>query len=317
MKKLSIIVPVYNVELFVGRCLESCVNQDIAFDDYEIIVVNDETPDNSMDVVKEYCLRYPHIRIVNRKNGGLSAARNTGLKEAQGKYVWFIDSDDRIEHNCLGHLITKLETDNLDVLCFGLKLDFPDGHTIIHPVVHDGNEKIHTGRRFICSVGVAPAAWAAIFRRDFLLDHNLTFYEGILHEDQEFTPRAYCLANRIEYTDTPIYYYYQREGSIMKSKRNGKRCRDLLTVADSLYKFAQKHLESDSAPYKAIMGRVYFCVSQSLAFYSSDIFPLSTYRSKPYYPMNTAFVDDSLKNKLRLANISLRLYTLIYKLLKK
>lgn len=317
MKKLSIIIPVYNVEQFVGRCLDSCVNQGLTFEDYEIIVVNDETPDNSMSIVKEYCLRYPHIRIVNRKNGGLSAARNTGLKEAQGKYVWFIDSDDRIEHNCLGHLITKLETDNLDVLCFGLKLDFPDEHTIIHPVVHDGNEKIHTGRCFICSVGVAPAAWAAIFRRDFLLDHNLTFYEGILHEDQEFTPRAYCLADRIEYTDTPIYYYNQREGSIMKSKRNNKRCCDLLTVADSLYGFTQKHLEPNSDSYKAMMQRIYFCVTQSLAFYSSDYFPLSTYRSKPYYPMNTTFVDGSLKNKLRLANISLRLYTLLYKLLKK
>lgn len=317
MKKLSIIIPVYNVEQFVGRCLDSCVNQGLTFEDYEIIVVNDETPDNSMSIVKEYCLRYPHIRIVNRKNGGLSAARNTGLKEAQGKYVWFIDSDDRIEHNCLGHLITKLETDNLDVLCFGLKLDFPDEHTIIHPVVHDGNEKIHTGRCFICSVGVAPAAWAAIFRRDFLLGHNLTFYEGILHEDQEFTPRAYCLADRIEYTDTPIYYYNQREGSIMKSKRNNKRCCDLLTVADSLYGFTQKHLEPNSDSYKAMMQRIYFCVTQSLAFYSSDYFPLSTYRSKPYYPMNTTFVDGSLKNKLRLANISLRLYTLLYKLLKK
>lgn len=317
MKKLSIIIPVYNVEQFIGRCLESCVNQNLAFEDYEIIIVNDETPDNSMAIVNEYCLRYPHIRIVNRKNGGLSAARNSGLKEAQGKYVWFIDSDDRIEQNCIGYLVAKLEIEDLDVLCFGLKLEFPDGCTAIHPVVHDGDGKLHSGRDFICSVGVAPAAWAAIFKRDLLLKHNLIFYEGILHEDQEFTPRAYCLAERIKYIDKPIYYYNQRDGSIMKSKRNGKRCRDLLTVADSLYEFAQKNLESGSDIYKIMMQKVYFCVTQSLAFYSSETFSLSIYRNKPYYPMNTTFAEGILKNKLRLANISLWLYIIIYKLLKK
>ena len=101
MKKLSIIIPVYNVENYVGKCLESCLNQDIPKNEYEIIVVNDGTKDNSVQVIEKYITPENNIRLIHRKNGGLSAARNTGLKEAKGEYVWFVDSDDWIENNVL------------------------------------------------------------------------------------------------------------------------------------------------------------------------------------------------------------------------
>ena len=316
MKRLSIIIPVYNVEKYIGHCLESCLNQDLTAEDYEIVVVNDGTPDNSVAVVEKYQRQHPHIRLVNRVNGGLSAARNTGLSDAKGEYVWFVDSDDHIEPNCARALVEQAQRDHLDVLCFNLKLEYPDGLTKDYHVSHDTDGKIYSGPEFITAVGMPPAAWVALYKRDFLIDNHLQFYEGILHEDQEFTPRAYCLAERIAYIARPVYYYYQREGGIMKSNRNAKRCKDLLAVADSLYTFTIEHLEVSTPAYRTMMRKVYFSVTQSLAYYSKDVMSLSEYRSKPYIPIDTSILTGSMKLKAILANMSLRMYLLVYKILK-
>ena len=316
MLKLSFVIPVYNVEKYIGRCLESCLNQDLTAEDYEIVVVNDGTPDNSVAVVEKYQRQHPHIRLVNRVNGGLSAARNTGLSDAKGEYVWFVDSDDHIEPNCARALVEQARRDHLDVLCFNLKLEYPDGLTKDYHVSHDTDGKIYSGQEFITSVGMPPATCVALYKRDFLIDNYLQFYEGILHEDQEFTPRVYCLARRIAYIARPVYYYLQREDSIMKSNRNAKRCRDLLAVADSLYAFTLEHLKVSTPAYKTMMRKVYFSVTQSLAFYSREAMPLSEYRIRPYFPMDTSILSGSMKLKAMLANMSLSIYLLIYKIVK-
>lgn len=118
MKKLSIIIPVYNVEKYVGRCLESCLDQDLPKDEYEIIVVNDGTQDNSVQVIEKYIKPENNVTLIHRENGGLSAARNTGLKHAQGEYVWFVDSDDWIEKDSLSKLIQYIKKYDLDVFRF-------------------------------------------------------------------------------------------------------------------------------------------------------------------------------------------------------
>lgn len=314
--RLSIIIPVYNVEQYIARCLDSCLNQDIPTNDYEIIVVNDGTPDNSMAIVENYCRKYKNIRIVNRKNGGLSVARNTGLESAHGEYVWFIDSDDRISTDCMYSLMSYAETNHLDVLCFGLNLEYSDGRIEKHHIECNDKRKIYDGKDFIVNVWMPPAAWAAIYRRKFLISNGLQFYEGILHEDHEFTPRAYCLAKRISYLDLPVYYYNQRDGSIMKSKNNIRRCRDMLTIADSLYTFTIGVLAEGTLTYKAMMQKVYFCFTQSLSYYSKIAHPLSVYRNKPYFPMNPKYCSSRLRLKIIIANISLQLYLFINRCLK-
>lgn len=317
MIRLSIIIPVYNVEQYIARCIDSCLSQDIPHEEYEIIVVNDGTPDNSMAIVDNYCREYQNIRIINRENGGLSAARNTGLEAARGKYVWFVDSDDRISADCISDLLNYAETDDLDVLCLGLNLEYTDGRIEKFPIESDEKMRIYDGKDFIVNVEMPPAAWAAIFRRGFLVNNGLKFYEGILHEDHEFTPRAYCLAERIAYCDAAVYYYNQRVGGIMKSKNDIRRCRDMLTVADSLYAFTAAKLSEGTDAYKAMMQKVYFCITQSLTFYSKEAFPLSVYRGRPYFPMNPKYCSSRLRLKIMLANISLQLYILINRCLKK
>ena len=113
--KLSIIVPMYNVELYIEKCLLSCLNQDLPASDYEIIVVNDGSPDSSLAIAERIASLYDNLTIVSQKNAGLSAARNKALSLAKGKYVWFVDSDDRIQENCLRYILDECYNNGLDL----------------------------------------------------------------------------------------------------------------------------------------------------------------------------------------------------------
>ena len=123
---LTIVIPVYNVEKYIEKCLLSCVHQDIPSDSYEIIVVNDGTKDNSLRIAESIATTHSNISIVSQQNKGLSAARNTGLKLAKGNYIWFIDSDDWIEDNCLSSICQRLAQD-IDILQIGYSFAYEDG----------------------------------------------------------------------------------------------------------------------------------------------------------------------------------------------
>lgn len=310
--KLSIIIPVYNVEQYIAKCLESCLWQDISAEDYEIVVVNDGSPDNSVAIVEDYKKEHTNIRLVNRENRGLGNARNTGLKEAKGDYVWFVDSDDWIEENCLNNLLGRIVAGRLDVLCINLQLCYHSGQIEPYVVEHPAGEKIYNGRDFICNIAMPPAAVCGIYRRQYLLDNGFQFMEGVLHEDMDFTPRVYCMAERIQFYDHPVYNYYQRKGSIMKSVRNVKRCRDMLTICDHLYEFTKKHVEKGTPVYDCMMDKIAFTFSQSVYFYSQEAFPLTEYKKRTYYPLRVSS-NYSLTQKAKywLLNLSIPLYLFI------
>ena len=110
--KLSLIIPMYNVELYIEKCLNSCINQDLSADEYEIIIVNDGSKDNSLSIAESIAQKHNNVRIITQTNGGLSSARNTGLINSRGEYIWFIDSDDWIEPNVLKELYTTASNNN-------------------------------------------------------------------------------------------------------------------------------------------------------------------------------------------------------------
>ena len=116
---LSIIVPLYNSAAYLPRCLESLLHQDISLEEYEILLINDGSPDNSLDIVNEYALKYPNIRAFSQENKGTSGARNTGLLEARGTYVYFVDPDDYVLENSLRVILNRMEEASLDALRFG------------------------------------------------------------------------------------------------------------------------------------------------------------------------------------------------------
>lgn len=327
--RLSFIIPVYNVSKWLGRCLASIRNQGLSPDDYEIVIVNDGSTDDSMEVLEAF--RKEEERsgvttaswtIVNQENKGLSAARNTGMKAARGTYVWWIDSDDYLEACCAPRLLERAEKDRLDVLCFGLQLVYEspeEGCGEIPPTeeytISDATKgAVVKGERFMLQVGMPPAAWAAIYRRSFLEARDLKYMEGVLHEDQEFTPRAYFLARRIAFENLVVYNYVQRDGSIMKSN-NPKKTTDLLKVCESLWNFAQENTQIESSIRYCFINRVSFLFSQALANLCRcgiKEFP-GDYKSLPYYPLSiNKHLGKKERYKFALINSSVPLYLSLY-----
>ena len=237
--KISLIIPVYNVEQYIGRCLQSCLSQPhVAADDYELVIVNDGTKDNSMHVVEEMTRDYPNVTIINQHNQGLSMARNAGLKAAQGEYVWFIDSDDWIEDNCLHGIIERLEQTKVDVLQLQYKKVYNDDipcdehYSTIKGIGHS--------KKWMVVNTYFTAVQFMIYRREFLLQNNLLFHPGIYHEDSEFKPKAVYLADTCASYDKVAYNYFKGNDNSITAVLKLKNGIDLFTVMNSLYAFADE-----------------------------------------------------------------------------
>lgn len=318
MLKLSIIIPVYNVEKYIRKCIESCLNQGIPKDEYEIICVDDGSNDTSMAIIEEFAQNYSNIIMLFQPNSGQSAARNHAMRVARGRYVWFVDSDDWLEPCCAIKLLDILESHQLDVLCFTFQYVEEDGRVSPDGYNLRKTNTIMSGKEFIVENQMPAGPWSAIHSRDFLQRNNINYIEGIKREDEDFTIRAYCMAGRIELVDVVAYNYLQRSGSTMKSIANSKTSYDLLVVADSLYSFASNKIEKTSNAYFAVMNRVSFVFSQALAYHINGKPSLSEFRNKPYYPLSiNALLSSGNKWKYRLINLSLSVYLLIYKTFKR
>lgn len=238
--KLSIIIPVYNVEQYIGRCLQSCLSQlHVTPEEYELVIVNDGTKDNSMAIVEEMTRGCTNVTIINQQNQGLSMARNAGLKAAQGEYVWFIDSDDWIEDNCLHGIIERLERTKVDVLQLQYKNVYNDD---IPSDEHYSTIKgIGNSKKWMVENTYFTAVQFMIYRREFLLQNNLQFYPGIYHEDSEFKPKVVYLADTCASYDKVVYNYFKGNANSITAVLKLKNGIDLFTVMNSLYTFVDNH----------------------------------------------------------------------------
>ena len=234
----------YNVELYIERCLMSCLKQDVPYGDYEIIVVNDGSPDGSLQIAERIAKDYNNITIISQPNGGLSAARNTGLSVAKGEYVWFIDSDDWIKENCLKRVLGQLYKNNLEALAIS-RAWIRKGNIVYPPIYnHLG---VMSGKEALLKRNVIACAPFTIYSREFLNKNNLRFYKGIYHEDNEFTFRSYYYLSNVAFTDDVLYFVYQNPNSITQVF-NPKKSYDLIIVANNLLDFM--HIVEDD--YKII-----------------------------------------------------------------
>lgn len=238
MKAISIVVPVYNVEKYIKRCIDSLLEQN--FDNYEIIVVNDGTKDNSMDYVRKVQRETDKIIIYEQENAGLSAARNSGIRLATGKYILFCDSDDALEINCLSQIYKEMEDQNLDVLLYDAALFNVDGNESSDNPYERFNviENTVTGedilRELIKNKKFIAQACLYTIRRRVLIDNCLEFEEGILHEDELFTPILLVNSERVCHRNWKFYKRYLREGSIMLSDNWEKRMKSIIVVITQL-----------------------------------------------------------------------------------
>lgn len=218
--ELSIIVPIYNVEDYLEECLESLYN--IKNIELEIILVNDGSKDNSFKIMEKFKDMYPEKTVlINKENGGLSSARNAGMKAAVGEYISFIDSDDFIDVDEFERFFKEGQKDKLDVIVGNMRYYTPEktGDPLFRSDVIK-NSGILKGVDFFWELFQKPKCFREevvddIYRREFLLKNDIWFNENIVHEDSEFTPLVYLKAEKVRYIDRAFYFYRQRTGSIM------------------------------------------------------------------------------------------------------
>jgi glycosyltransferase involved in cell wall biosynthesis len=235
MVAVSIVVPVYNVEKYLIRCLESLVNQQ--FDkDYEIICVNDGSTDSSELVLKYFAQKYKNLKIISQENKGLSEARNEGMKHAQGKYTLFVDSDDFIAANALQLLYDYAEKHNSDVVIFDIHMG-KDDLTVTQTTrwqniidkYGENSFNIHTADPFIYRF-VPVAAWNKLYRTDLIKD--LKFIKGITREDVPYWTLVYSKAQRVNYLPLALYFYVNdRQNSI--SNNDDEKVFDIFTAFEA------------------------------------------------------------------------------------
>ena len=234
MTKLSVIVPCYNTKEYLPTCIESIIANKVK--DMEVILVNDGSKDDTLDVIKEYAKSNPKIiKYIDKKNGGLSDARNAGIEKATGEYVAFIDSDDYIDSNMLEEMVKKAISGNYDIVTCDVKMIYDD-HEIY---VNLGYSKDLLNKEEIKNVmyNFYPAACNKIYKRE-LLD-RIKFKKGILYEDVEFIYRLLPNVNTIGVVSGVYYNYLQRENSITYTYN--ERLYDLVNNFDGIFEYYENN----------------------------------------------------------------------------
>lgn len=233
---VTFIVPAYNAAPWIQTCLDSIYRLPDSEGIVEVIVINDGSTDETPAILTRYAQQHGELRIITQENRGLSAARNAGLREARGIYVAFVDADDQLSP------VAKLPLYHLIRCCFdiiGIDVERVwEGQ--LHPYrryIPRYDYSYESGKEFVSGRNLFPCVWSYFFRREFLLDNDLFFHEGILHEDEDFTPRAFVKAGPIIFAKGSYYWYMFRSNSITTTHDEAaqrRRFRDLLTIIEGL-----------------------------------------------------------------------------------
>lgn len=361
MINLSFIVPVYNVAPYLRKCVKSLLAQD--YDDYEIILVDDGSTDNSPQICDEFASpsftnSLTHsvvIKVIHQPNAGLSAARNAGLKAAKGEYVCFVDSDDYWEENVLGGLMEQVEREKLDVLrfdyqnvrlkCEGVReLENEGRYEVFEPnktlrYVDRKNEIVDGETYLNTRMGYACYAVMFVIRRSLLmnelenervselenervreLENDCLFTPGIHFEDVDWLPRMMLKAKRVNSTQTIVYNYFIRQGSITQTQGNKEKIRknieDRLLIIDKYRQYIEqyptcvwlKNMQS------SMVAGVLMTVAQE--FYNERKEYISRLKALNVFPLTIADQGRTYGRKARIINISPRLLVFILHLKK-
>ncbi|TCL70745.1 hypothetical protein EDC14_100962 [Hydrogenispora ethanolica] len=211
MIKVSIIVPVYNVEKYIRKCLESLVNQTLK--EIEIIVVNDGTTDGSQLIIDEFVSKYPDlVHSLIKENGGLSDARNFGIPYCKGEYIGFIDSDDYIRSDMYEKMYNKAKEENSDIVVCDYYKSYASKDELIKAKKYVDKKDMF--------IDTLAAAWNKIYRRDLLVQTGVIFPKGLIYEDTEFFCKLIPYIEVASYVPEPFVYYVQRSGSIANTQNN-------------------------------------------------------------------------------------------------
>ena len=316
---ISVIVPVYNVEKYLNRCIDSILNQ--TFKQIEIILVNDGSTDNSPTICDEYCERYENIIVIHKENNRVAAARNDGIKIATGKYISLVDSDDWIEPNMLEEMYNKAEEFQTDItMCDFKKAGIESEYTVSQPIregYYDRN-MIET-ELFPClimfeNIECPPTIsnWTCLFRREFLIENDL-FYDEDVHycEDSIFGSKAMYNANGFYYMKNKYFYNYFYNPNSTTSTCNMKKWDSYLIINERLKEYFEDSKFDFSRQIKINM--LYFTLNFLGEIKNADLV-LEEKRKKCYEIFNDEHVEQIFKGfKLPNVNYKLKLILLLIK----
>lgn len=239
---ISIVVPIYKVEKYLEKCIDSIINQD--YKNLEIILVDDGSPDRCPQTCDEYANKDERIKVIHKENGGLSDARNAGIKVATGKYIAFIDSDDYVTENYISTLLYTIKKYDADIsACNYIKLYEDSGIEKVKPKTNE--DLVMTNIEAMKDLFTLPnnsdvVAWNKLYKTSLFTQNNIEFPKGKLHEDNFTTYKLYYYSNKVVFTNVPCYYYLQRKDSIMGKKFNIKRL-DILLACYQQIDFIHKN----------------------------------------------------------------------------
>lgn len=239
MIKYSFIVPVYNTEKYLKKCLDSLVNQ--TYKDFEIIVVNDGSTDKSSNIISKYQKKYKNIIVIDKENEGLSMARNRGVQKSSGKYIIFVDSDDYVSNKLLEEVDKKI--DDNDILRFQIATE-DEEYTKINEYHEEGFESMcgYDAFKYLSSYHFVEPAWCYVIRKNYYIENKFSFKKGVYHEDFGLIPYVIYKARKVKSIDFIGYYYIQRNGSIMNNndyKKTVKKAFDMIEQYKTMRLFAK------------------------------------------------------------------------------
>lgn len=263
--KVSVIVPVYNVEEYVRECIQSVLNQSLK--EIEVIIVNDGSTDNSINCIEDF-IKIDNVKLINQNNQGLSVARNTGIDVAQGEYILFVDSDDYIESEFIEKLYSEAKIYDLDIAISShskLLKEIKEAQKRDNSLITD---KPISGCEFMYKQlklkDKKNEVWDDLFKRKFLQDNNIKFLPGILYEDTLFTPKTLIYANKVKYIESYGYIYRQRGNSITKSEIGEKNINNLITIIEKLIELYREL--SDNFQKKVLRKYLYNALVNILSY---------------------------------------------------
>lgn len=230
MPKVSIIVPVYNVEKYLDRCLDSLVNQTLQ--EIEIIVINDSTPDQSQIIIDKYMNLYSNkVFSYIKPNGGLSDARNYGMSKMKGDYFGFVDGDDYVEYSMFEKLYERATQEEADVTTCDFYWTYPNR-------LQRATDGPYTNERELLTK-MMPTVWNKLYKKSWFDSLDIEFPVGLRYEDSSFSIRLAPFIKKLAYVNEPLVYYVQRQDSITYTQNS--KVGDMLTVFNDIFEFYQKH----------------------------------------------------------------------------
>lgn len=285
--QFSLIIPVYNTQFFIEKCLKSIQLQ--TFEQYEVIIIDDGSTDDSIDLCYKYLKNIKNMIIIHQENRGLSSARNRALKIAKGKYIWFIDSDDYINDcDTLEIIYNELEENFLDILQFNARFKV---HALNQWSLEKNNKKIISnfkdtavlsGKDYLRLIAQKDewryGVWTFVFRREFLINNNIYFHETFIHEDAAFNVNVLSVCQRIKFINNVLYVYRIRPLSIMSKETTIANVKGYLQA----YRSIDKVLEEEdnlrkfflNSIFLQIVERVFYLRNSTLDLYKKELLVL-------------------------------------------